>query len=91
MTITVLLGKIAEYIINPIIILGFVVATIYLFWGIVQLIWQADSSNLKQNRQTVIYGIIGMFVMFSVYGILRIVMTTFGIPCDPKSIFFCNM
>lgn len=75
-----LLGKIATLIINPIIILGFVIATIYFFYGIIELISKSDSSELAKAKQTVTYGIIGMFVMFSVYGILRIVLATFNIP-----------
>jgi hypothetical protein len=88
MTINALLGKIATLIINPLIILGFVVATIFLFYGIVQMIWgAADGSDLEKNRKNVMYGVIGLFIMFSVYGILRIVLATFGIDCGGK--FFC--
>ena len=86
MAITELLGKIATFIINPIIVLGFVIATIYLFYGIAEMIWKADSSDLGKNRKNVMYGVIGLFVMFSVYGILRIVLATFDIPCKG---FFC--
>jgi len=87
MTIPELLNKIATYFLNPIIILGFVVATIVLFWGIFEMIRDADSSNLETNKRKVIYGVIGLFVMFSVYGILRIGLETFGIPCTG---FFCK-
>ena len=87
MTVKILLGKIATLIINPLIILGFVVATIFLFYGIVQLIWGADSSDLQKKKSNVIYGIVGLFVMFSVYGILKLVLATFQIPCT--GIFFC--
>lgn len=89
MTVNVLLGKIATLILNPLIILGFVVATIFLFYGIVQMIWgAADGSDLEKNRKNVMYGVIGLFIMFSVYGILNIVLKTFNIPCT--GIFFCN-
>ena len=87
MTVNVLLGKIATLILNPLIILGFVVATIFLFYGIVQMIWgAADGSDLEKNRKNVMYGVIGLFIMFSVYGILRIVLATFNIDCTG---FFC--
>ena len=79
MEIKVLLGKIAAFIINPIIFLGFIIATIVLFYGIVQMIASSDSSDLPEKRRAVIYGVIGMFVMFSVAGILRLVLTSFGI------------
>ena len=87
MSIAGLLGKIATYILNPLIILGFVIATIYLFIGIIQLIWRADSGDLEQNKRNITYGIIGLFVMFSVYGILNVVIDTFNIDCT--GIFFC--
>ena len=78
--VTNLLGQIAILIINPLIILGFVVATIFLFYGIAEMIWKADSSDLEKSRNNVRYGVIGLFVMFSVYGILRLVLATFNIP-----------
>lgn len=78
-TVTELLGKIVQFIVNPIIILGFVVATIVLFYGIIQMIWGADSSDLGKKRNNVIWGIVGLFIMFSVYGILRLVLNTFDI------------
>ena len=78
-SITGLLGKIATYILNPLIVLGFTVATIFLFYGIVEMIYKADSSDLSKNRNNVKWGIIGLFIMFSVYGILRLTLATFGI------------
>jgi hypothetical protein len=75
-----LLGEIAKQILNPLIVLGFVIATIYLFYGIVQMIWgAANGSDLEKNRKNVMYGVIGLFIMFSVYGIISLVKTTFGI------------
>lgn len=88
MTVNVLLGKIATFVLNPLIVLGFVIATIFLFYGIVQMIWGADGSDLDKKKKTVMYGVIGLFIMFSVYGILNIVLKTFNIPCT--GIFFCN-
>jgi len=84
-TVTTLLGKIATLILNPLIVLGFVVATIFLFYGIIEMIWKSDSSDLSKSRDNVKWGIVGLFVMFSVYGILRLVLATFGI--TPPSFF----
>lgn len=87
MTIKILLGKIVTLIVNPVIVLGFVVATIFLFYGIIQLIWGADGSDLDKKKSNVMYGVIGLFVMFSVYGILRLALATFQISCT--GLFFC--
>lgn len=87
-TLTELLGKIATHIINPVIILGFTVATIFLFYSIFKMILHADDSKgLVDNRRAVIWGVVGMFIMFSVYGILRLVLATFNIKCE--GVFFC--
>lgn len=80
MSIPELLGKIARVIINPVVTLGFVVATIYFFWGVIQLIWKSDSdADRKQGQQAIMYGLIGLFVMFSVFGILHFVLDTFNL------------
>jgi len=81
MDIKVLLGKIATLIINPIIVLGFVVATIVFFYGVIGLISKSDGSDLAKHKSNVTYGVIGLFIMFSVYGILKVVTSTFGIDC----------
>lgn len=83
-----LLGDIARLILNPLIVLGFTIATIYLFVAIIQLIGKADSGDLEKNKKNVMYGVIGLFVMFAVYGILRIVLETLGIRGECK-LFFC--
>ena len=86
-SVTSLLGKIANLILNPLIILGFVIATIYLFYGIVDMIWGASGGDLDKKKNNVIYGVVGLFIMFSVYGILRLTLGTFGIECKG---FFCK-
>jgi hypothetical protein len=88
MDIKILLGKIATFILNPVIVLGFVVATIFLFYSIVQLIWGADGNDLPKKKEAVIWGVVGLFIMFSVYGIITVVLRTFNIPCE--GLFFCS-
>jgi hypothetical protein len=85
-SVTIILGKIATYILNPVIVLGFVVATIYLFWAIIQMIWGAEEGKWDDKKKNVMYAIFGMFVMFSVYGILRLVLSTFGL-CNGAGLF----
>ncbi len=84
--VTDLLGKIANLILNPLIVLGFTVATAFLFYGIAEMIWKSDSKD-EVSKNNVKYGIIGLFIMFSVYGILNLVLDTFGIDCG--GLFFC--
>jgi hypothetical protein len=78
MTIVPFLNKVSGAIINPLILLLFAVATLYLFWGIVKFI-QADGSEKQKSKDTIVWGLVGMFIMFSTYGIIRLVLSSFDI------------
>jgi hypothetical protein len=78
-----IIGKINQFILNPIIRLMFAVATLYLFWGIYQFISsETADSKREEGKKKIIYGLIGLFVMFSAYGLIRLVLATFGITGD---------
>lgn len=80
MTVDSLLSNINNLIVNPLIFLLFGVALVVFLWGVAQFIINADSSEgRKLGRDRIIYGIIGMFIMVSVYGILSIITHTFHI------------
>ena len=80
MTIERFLGNIAQLIINPIIILAFAVALLVFFWGIFQFI-SSETADAKRDegKKKLIYGLLGMFIMISAYGIIKLIMGTFGI------------
>lgn len=79
-----LLNRINEVILNPIIYLLFAVALLVFLWGIFQMINGAASDEARsKGRQNIMWGIIGMLIMVSVYGILNIVLNTFGITGIP--------
>lgn len=74
------LGRINLYILNPIIVFMFVVALLVFFWGLVQFIYNAGSdSGRDTGKQHIIWGIVGMFIMVAVYGIIRLILDTFGL------------
>jgi len=78
-SIATLMGKVNEIIINPIIMLLFVLATVYFIYGVVQYLISPDNEELRTSSKThMLWGIIGMFVMVSVFGIMRIVLNTVG-------------
>lgn len=77
---TNLLNKISDQIINPVILLLFVLALLYFIWGVTQYIIKADSDEQReQGRQHIIWGIVGMFIMFAVKGIIEIIKNTIGV------------
>jgi uncharacterized membrane protein len=80
-----LMKGIHETIVNPAIALLFGLATVVFLWGLVQYVINADDQEARSTGQKhMIYGIIGMVVMVSVFGIITLILDTFGIS-DPAS------
>ena len=68
-----LISNIKVYILNPIIGFMFAVAVVMFIYGIVEYIWSADNEDkVAVGKKHMIWGIIGLFVMIGVYGILNI-------------------
>ena len=74
------MGKIVESIIDPLVLLIFS-AGIFLFtWGLVTFLVNLDSADARQKGvQHMIWGIIGVFIMATVFGIISILTDTFGL------------
>ncbi len=71
--VTCIIGK-------SVIPLIFALAVTMFVWGVVQYVINSDDEAKKQKgRQFIIWGIIGLVVMVSVWGLVKIVGTTFGI------------
>lgn len=80
MTTATLVERISNFIINPLLLLLFAVGFLYFLWGIMTFIWKADSDEgRKTGIQHMLWGIIGMFIMGAVLGIINIIEGTFGI------------
>jgi len=77
-------------ILNAVIGLLFVLVTLYFVWGVVGYVGASgDSEKLKQGKDHMIWGIIGMAVMAGAWGLVNILLNTFGvgnanIPSGPR-------
>ena len=84
-----LLLRINEHILNPTIILLFAVATVVFLWGLVQFLIDTDSDTGRSDgKKEIMYGLIGMFIMVSVFGIVSLALNTFGISTNTGFISF---
>lgn len=55
-------------------------ALVMFIWGVVQYVINSDEEAKKaKGKEFMIWGIIGLTVMFAVWGLVKIVGTTFGI------------
>ena len=68
-----LISNIKVYILNPIIGFMFAVAVVMFIYGIVEYIWSADNEDkVAVGKTHIIWGIVAIFVMVGVYGILNL-------------------
>jgi hypothetical protein len=80
MSIVGFLNRINTIILNPILVLLFAVALLYFLYGVFTFVKNADNDKERPaGQRAIVYGLIGMFVMFSAFSIIRFVLATFGI------------
>ena len=79
--------KVEVVILNPVIKLGFAIALVVFLYGVFEFIKGADSSDArKKGGWHILWGIIGLFIMLSAGGIMRLICGSWGMP-NPQS---CN-
>lgn len=67
-------------LINLAIPLVIALAILAFFWGLMKYIFSAsDDDKKEEGRNIMIYGIIALFVMVSVWGLVRLLQETFNI------------
>jgi hypothetical protein len=72
--------KVNQIIINPIIMLLFAVAVLVFLYGVFLYIKDSGSEDGRATgSRHIMYGIFGMFIMISVFGILNLVMNSIGV------------
>ena len=75
------LAKIKTEILNPIIWLLFACAVGYFLYGVFVFIQNQDNEEAqKTGKNHMLWGILGIFFMIAVYGILGLIAKTLGVP-----------
>lgn len=75
-----LMAKINRAVINPLIILAFAIAVFMFVVGIVQYMANKDNAEAaEKGKRHMLWGIIGMFIMVSVFAIIRVIINTLGV------------
>ncbi|MEN9604734.1 MAG: hypothetical protein RJB39_419 [Candidatus Parcubacteria bacterium] len=78
-----IISKINTTIINPLIAVLFGVALVVFLFGLFQYLWKShkDPSAIQEGSKHIGWGLVGMFVMVSVFGFLQIIINS--VPTDP--------
>ena len=84
-TLNTFLSKVVVQIINPIILLLAATAFVAFLWGVFQFIAHAgDEGKRVEGRSAILWGLVGLVIIFGAYGIINIALGTFGIPAIGK-------
>jgi len=82
MTIVPFLHRLDNLVLNPLILLAFALSFVYFTYGVIKFLTldaSDKSTSRKEARDSIMWGIVGMVIMFSVYGIIKFVLASFGI------------
>lgn len=75
-----ILDTIVAVVLNPIAMLLFAWGFFQFLWGLFQFMRTLDNTSEKEaSQQHMIWGIVGMFVMVAVWGIVNMVANTLGL------------
>ncbi|MFA5773199.1 MAG: hypothetical protein WC908_00805 [Candidatus Paceibacterota bacterium] len=78
-SITTLMRSIDKVIINPLIVLLFALAVAFFIYGLAEYLLSPDNEEIrKTSKSRMLWGIIGMFIMIAVFGIMGLILNTLG-------------
>ena len=72
------IGDLLNIVIPVVIALGIV----YFVWGIISYVIAGDEEAKTKGRDRMIYGIIGLAVIVAMWGLVNILLTTFGVKAE---------
>jgi hypothetical protein len=77
MTPTEIANSLIELINKAVLLCASLALLFFIFTGIRTIYQSGDPKNLQQNKYALLWGGLAIFALMSVYGILRILKTTF--------------
>ena len=80
-SVQTLMNSISRVILNPLITLLFAAAVVYFIYGLAQYLLNPENEEIrKTSKSHMLWGIIGIFIMVSVFGIMNMITNTLGVP-----------
>lgn len=77
MTVQTLINRVADAIINPLLLFLFSWAFLMFLWGVFQFVYSSDDLEARATgKRHLLYGIIGMAIMAAAVGITQIIRAT---------------
>lgn len=80
----------ASTFLNGVIGLFITLAIVVFFWGLIKYLFSMDHDNANEGLKIMFWGVIAIFVMVSIWGIIRLLQSTLKVtstdPVIPKGI-----
>lgn len=82
-----LMSRVNKFLINPLIILIFTLALVLFIFGLFNFFGNRDDvESLEKGKRHMLWGIVGMAIMVSVFGIMNLITQTLGVNnVDPNT------
>jgi hypothetical protein len=75
-----LLDRVVTYVVDPAVKVIFTLGLFFFLWGFIEFLWAMKDGKVDENgKNHMIWGVAGMVIMVSVYGIISLIMNTLGI------------
>jgi len=67
-----IVNNLIDVIVEPMVLLMIFISTAYFFWGLAVFVMNPeDQTTREEGKKRIIWGLVGFFVMFSVWGIIN--------------------
>jgi hypothetical protein len=74
------MGRVVQYIIDPALLVIFALGFLLFTYGLVEFLWKINGEgDVEEGKKHMLYGLLGMLIMVSVYGILDLIDNTFNL------------
>ena len=85
--VTAFVQKVVVAIVNPLILLMAAGAFVVFLWGVFEFIRNAgDATKREEGQQAILWGIVGLVIIFGAYGLINLALGTFGLSAISKGV-----
>src|SRR5580692_11211499 len=86
MSVGDVVGRFTTYVIDPALLILAAAGFFYFVWGLVQFLLAINQGGkTEEGKQHMIWGVVGMVIMFSVVGIIALINNTFDFGVNVNS------
>ncbi len=73
-----LVTTVINSVLNPLVLLIVGVALVTFLWGVVKYMGKSEDKDRAEGRKLMVYGLVALFVMVSVWGLVNVLVHTFN-------------